>query len=1303
MQEFDLLNSPLEGANLIEASAGTGKTYTLSALYLRFILEKELSPEQILVVTFTEAATKELRDRIRKRLRECVDAFSSGAGDDSFLSGLISKTDDPGAAARRFTDALRDFDRAAIFTIHGFCQRILHENAFESSSLFDTELVTEQEDLKREIIEDFWRIHFYTAPHVVAHYALQQGYSPQTFLDVLRTNVLSPDLKIVPSLDRPSLEAITGAAQDLSSAVDNLAAAWSAARDEVEARLRDPALSATSYGNPARIDEASGRNLRDVKVAAMVRSMDNFLALKDPVLPLPDFGEFALFTPERIVKATKKKCASPAHAVFPLCEAVAQKGDAVKAALDEYLLFLKIEALRYLEAELPERKKKQNIQHFDDLLLRLKRGLDQPGGEALAAAVREKHKAALIDEFQDTDSIQYAIFHNIFRDAGRSLFLIGDPKQAIYSFRGADIFTYMEASRRADHRYTLGTNWRSEPDLVEAVNTLFNVSNPFVYPEITFKPASATSAREPRPLRVEGRAEAPMRVWLLGAGAVEGAADGPGKAIRKPDAQRMILEALAAEISRLLRLGSRGEAVIGEDWIRESDLAVLVRTNDEARMVQEALSALRIPSVLHSTEDLFDSAEALEMEWVLSAVAEPHQEGLVRAALATDMMGVSGVELAEVLADERIWEGWIVKFRDYFRSWHDHGFIRMFRLFMLNEAIRTRLVSFPDGERRITNLLHLSEVLHHESVERKLGPAELLKWLSEQRDPESRRSREHQLRLESDENAVKIITIHKSKGLEYPIVFCPFSWGGSRLKDSKAAFLFHDENDARKPTLDLGSPQRDANRALAEKEALAENMRLLYVALTRAKKRCYFAWGPFNTAETSSLAYLLHHRGEAGPGGDVLAETEAAFGSLSDESMLQQLREIEARSGGRIRIHTLPLRTEGEYEPSAADEGPLVCRRFKKERAIDRTWRISSFSSLASGTMHRAELPDRDEASAAEAPKAEETEAPSPLAAAPASSIFAFPRGATSGVFLHDVLEHLDFTGQDPTALDKLVGEKLEEYGFEVSWRDTVSEMIRKVLSVGLVPYGSQEAGSVVSGSVVSGSELAGSGPPGDKLPISASPGNGLSHGGAIFSLSSIADEDRLNELEFTYPVAALTPGSLREAFRRHDVPEEEGASVFGDHKAAAPFAEGLPRSWAEEMGRLSFNPVKGFMKGFIDLVFRYRDRFYLLDWKSNHLGNAVEDYSRNALAAVMARDYYVLQYHLYTVALDRYLSVRLSHYSYDDHFGGVYYVFLRGVEPEKGAGYGVFSARPRKELVRALNDLFDGRLEHSTNSIVKP
>jgi exodeoxyribonuclease V beta subunit len=1257
MREFDLLNSPIEGTNLIEASAGTGKTFTIAALYLRFILEKELSPEQILVVTFTEAATKELRDRIRKKLREAVEAFTGVDSQNRLLSGLISKSGDPQGALRRLTQALRDFDRAAIFTIHGFCQRILHENAFESGSIFDTELVTDQEDLKREIIEDFWRIHFYQAPQEVVSYALAEGFSPGTFLSLLSRNVLIPDIKVIPLAAPPSMEAITKSLDELKRGVDGLAELWAAAKTEVQSKLRDPGLNATTYGNSSKIDPSSGMTLRNVKIGSLTADMEEFLASRDIAPPLPRFNGFFLFTSGRLAKATKKNCAPPGHAFFDNCEVVGQKAERVKAALDEYLLNLKIEALHYLNRELPARKRRQNIQHFDDLLLRLKTGLEQAGGVELASAVRDKYQAALIDEFQDTDSVQYAIFHSIFREAHRPLFLIGDPKQAIYSFRGADIFTYMEAARRADNIYTLAVNWRSEPDLVRAVNTFFETgSNQFVYPEIAFHPVSASPELVPRPLMIEDQCEAPLQLWFLGADP----ASGTEKLLRKPDARKLIMDVLASEVARLLDLGSRGLARIGEEAVKESDIAVLVRTNDEARMVQKALSIARVPGVLYSAEDLFDSIEAQETERLLAAIGEPREEGLIRAALATDMMGVDGEELARLMVDEAGWEEWVVKFRDYCSLWRDHGFIRMFRHLMLHEKIRTRLVSFSDGERRITNVLHLSEVLHHESVERDLGMAELIKWLSEQRDTRFRQNREHQLRLESDENAVKIITIHKSKGLEYPIVFCPFAWGGSRLRSSNAAFTFHAENDERRLTLDLGSPEREANRALAEKEALAENMRLLYVALTRAKKRCYLAWGPFNAAGTSSLAYLLHYRGQGGPVNNVVEETEAAFKLLNGDTILERMREIEKRSDGCISVRALPLQKAARHAARTTDGPPLSCRSFKGP--IDRSWRISSFSSLVSGAMQGAELPDRDEpiapARGSDSATGEDTESAA-AATDPASSIFAFPKGTKSGLLLHDILEHLDFTACDPRVLDSLVTQKLEEYGFAPAWEQTVSQMVRNVLAAPFFPF------------------------------VPGKPVGPLEESRDTYTLSCIPNEDRLNELEFYYPVESLTREALRSAFDRcgnlgnDDSPERDrdGENVH--------FPEDLPGGWPDDLGRLSFSRVRGFMKGFMDLVFRFRNRFYLVDWKSNHLGNEAFHYRRKALAAVMEEDYYTLQYHLYTVALDRYLRVRLAGYSYREHFGGIYYVFLRGVDPRVGPEYGVFRARPREELIRGLSDLF--------------
>ena len=811
--------------------------------------------------------------------------------------------------------------------------------------------------------------------------------------------------------------------------------------------------------------------------------MDSYLAAQDAVLPLPLFNGFQLVTSEKLKVATKKNQKTPVHPVFELCQTIWERAEQVTQALDQYLLSLKATALKYLNDELPIRKQKQNIQHFDDLLNRVKQGLEEPGGEELAAAIRERYRAALIDEFQDTDPVQYAIFHNLFRGGQGALFLIGDPKQAIYSFRGADIFTYMKASRHVDRIATLTTNWRSQPGLIQAVNTLFGAaSNPFVYQDIAFHLASPSSDTEAEPLLIDGRPEPPLKLWFLGADQVEGVKG----LIPKPQVQTLLRRAVAAEISRLLELASKQQALIGEMPLKASDIAILVRTNEEARRMQQDLAVLRIPAVLYSTEDVFDSHEAMEMERILTGIILSHREGLVRAALATDIMGRRGDDLAALLADEKLWEKAIVTFRGYFELWHEQGFMRMFRHLMLQEKVRSRLLSCPDGERRVTNVLHLSEILHQEAWERKLGPNELVKWLAEQRNPQLRRGQETQLRLESDENAVKVVTIHKSKGLEYPVVFCPFAWGSSRRKDDKSPFTFHDANHDWALTLDLGSPEREGNRVLAEKETLAENVRLLYVALTRAKKRCYLAWGRFNTAETSAPAYLFHHRGGAESLNPV-AETAAAFKELDDSSMLERLREIERLSAGSVELAHLPPGPGKKVTGAMSEAGVLSCRKF--HAAIDTSWRVSSFSSLVSDAAQTAELPDRDES---DRPTSADVEAIDPALPGQKADIFSFPRGAKAGTLLHDILEHLDFTESDPRVMENLVAEKLNEYGFDPAWQGAVCAMLDRVLAVPL----------------------------------------GIN--GEAFSLSSIAGGDRLNELEFYCALQPITPASLQKLFSRY-------------------------------------------------------------------------------------------------------------------------------------------------------------------------
>ncbi|MBN1840825.1 MAG: exodeoxyribonuclease V subunit beta [Deltaproteobacteria bacterium] len=1217
MKGFDILNDPLEGTNLTEASAGTGKTYAISGLFLRLVLEKNLSVNQILVVTFTEAATEELKERIRSKLRGAMEAFSRRGSEDVFLDHMVKKHGDPGTALRSLREALRGFDQAAIFTIHGFCRRMLHENAFESGSLFDTELVTDQENLKREVVDDFWRKHFYNASSLFVHYAINAKLSPDGLLSLLGNSVAQPYLKIIPQVETsPGLTSYPDSSlqeKEFRECFREVRGAWPSSRDEVEDIL------ATNEG-------LNRNKYRKANVAGWIQGMDDYVASggDNPAL----FNGFEKFTSIELKGAVKKNHSPPTHAFFELCENLKDRQEQLARVFEQRLLGLKAALFHYVQDELSRRKEEKNIQFFDDLLFKLHRALEEKGGGELARAMRMKFRAALIDEFQDTDPIQYAIFRKVFDAKDSILFLIGDPKQAIYGFRGADIFAYMDAAQNVESRYTLLENWRSEPDLISAINTIFaGVDHPFVYDKITFQGAVAATRKDPELLSIDGKSEPPLQLWFVDAEKITGLE----KPVAKTQARELISTAVAAEISRLLSLGRNNKAILGKRALKEGDIAVLVRRNADARLMQRALSVLKIPSVLCSTGNLFDCHETLEVGRVLAGIAEPNREKFLKAALATDMIGIRGESLDGLMSDECAWDEWLVRFKRYHDVWEDNGFIRMFRQLLLEENILPRLMSFPDGERRNTNLLHLSEVLHQASIDKKLGMAGLLKWLSEQRDSNTAGSEEHQLRLESDENAVQLVTVHKSKGLEYPVVFYPFAWDGSRIRSAKDPFTFHDETDKMRLTLDLGSEGMDANRMFAEKEQLAENVRLLYVALTRAKNRCYLVWGRFNDAETSAPAYLLHQP-VSREGEDIVGAVGERFSSLNDKDVLEDLETIQAKAGGTVNLSEIPLEAGRECAPSQLENVKLTWRKFSGN--IDRSWRISSFSSLVSKQRHGADLADHDATGLPARHRSGKEGGPEAydqmilerlnIQEEP-SGIFAFPGGTKAGTLMHDIFEHLDFAQRDSTMMEQVVADKLQVYGFEIRWQKTLCDMIKKTLS----------------------------------LP--------LDRDRKDFILSRIENKDRLNELEFYFPLKFVSPKKLKIIFAKHACPE-------------------LPADFPERIERLAFAPVRGFMKGFMDMVFQFEGRFYLVDWKSNFLGSRVEDYGQGALAAAMEEGFYVLQYYIYTLALHQYLRLRLPGYSYEKDFGGVFYVFLRGVDPDRGMDFGIFRDRPPAELINELS-----------------
>jgi exodeoxyribonuclease V beta subunit len=554
----------------------------------------------------------------------------------------------------------------------------------------------------------------------------------------------------------------------------------------------------------------------------------------------------------------------------------------------------------------------------------------------------------------------------------------------------------------------------------------------------------------------------------------------------------------------------------------------------------------------------------------------------------------------------------------------------MMRVLMSRSGIQKRLLALGDGERRMTNLLQLIELLHAASVRGHLGPSGLFTFLGQQRrrDAVGMEAESAQIRLESDAEAVKITTMHKSKGLEYPVVYCPYLWHGTLLhqSDEQAPKLHTDEG---KLVLDIGSSEQKEHLTRARWEQFAENLRLLYVALTRARHRCTVVWGRINKFDTSALGYLLHPPPAlAAP--PAVAEISAQLLSLDDSALLRDLERHALAAPITVR-RALVAAAEPLWQV------PEPIERLEHRRPthrIDHRFRTSSFSALTSHapSTHGIEEQIKDhDAVGIPLPTA-------PSNAAATLRLAEFPRGAKAGSFFHDVLEHLDFKSPRPGPLVQMVEMRLASYRYPVdTWRDRVCEQIHAVLDTPLSPGAGQ----------------------------------------APLRLSEIALGDRLSELEFCLPVtgrgAADDAGSLNAA---------DLGAIFSRHPS-----EVLPQRYADLVSRLGFVPLRGFLRGYIDLVFRHDGRYYLADYKANHLGVHASDYAAEALGAAMLRGQYFLQYHLYTLALHRYLGQRVPGYRFEQHFGGVFYLFIKGMGPELGSS-GVFFEKPPLSRLAALSDL---------------
>jgi len=1123
-RSFDVCGELPTGMTLLQASAGTGKTFTIAALTTRYVAEGILPIDRLLVITFTRMATGELRERVRERLVLAFDGLvdtlaGQGGHEDDELVQLLARgpSDEVEARRDRLGKAIADFDAATIETTHGFCLQVLYGLGTAGDVDREVTLVEDVSDLMEEVVDDLFLRRF-------AHKANALGFDRKEAMEIAKAAALGhPDADMVPPLSQ---------ADDLPS----------------------------------------------------IR--------------------------RRFAKAVRK--------------------------------------------EMEDRKKARKILTYDDVLSRLRTTLfDEARGPAACARLRERYDVVLVDEFQDTDPVQWDIMHRAFGEGGATLVLIGDPKQAIYAFRGADVHAYLQARDEVQSEWTLDVNWRSDQALLEAYDALFGDAQ-LGYAGIAYRKVRAAEANQQQRL-VGCHVDGPVRVRMVHGDDGLVPLTEKRQQPKAPDARSFIARDLAAEVVQLLSDGpelitrSRGGVDVGRTTVHPGHLAVLVRTNSQAVTVRDALRAVGVQAVIGGSGSVFATDPALEWLRFLEALERPTARDRASLAALTCFVGWTPEEVAT--ADEAEWEGLHWSLHRWATLLREQGVASLYQAVSSSHEVPERVLARPSGERFMTDLRHIAQLLHEAGVSEGLGPTAMATWLGRRIHDTARdgENEERARRLESDADAVQVITIHRSKGLEFPIVFCPYMWDGRPFGNDARAHvpMFHNPADGNRRTIDVGLEGNSfaQHQKMELEEARGEDLRLLYVALTRARHQAVLWWAGAQDSQHSPLARLLFDRDAQGVVGPYGAKTRSDAAVESTLAGLGPCVSVE-----RVGVPSVQRWEEG-------DEIPPHLEAAIFDRTLDVGWRRASYSSITSGLHDQPVV-----GSEPEQPLTSDEDVPMPppgrREAGPAAGDGAvslqladMPGGALVGTVIHGVFEHTEFDVPD---LGAVVSGALAE---EVAWRNVNLGSTDEVVS-GLCAAIESPLGPMVDG----------------------------------VRLRDIARGDRLDELNFEIPLvggdaptASLHVAAVADLLDTY-LPEDDPVARYAPH-LRDPALNGA---------------LRGYLTGSLDLVFRLSgDRFVLADYKTNKLSPPGETltswhYRPAALQAEMVAAHYPLQAILYAVALHRYLRWRLPHYDPDAHLGGVLYLFVRGMSATDPAGAdgasppGVWSWRPPAAFVEAVSELFD-------------
>ncbi len=930
-----------------------------------------------------------------------------------------------------------------------------------------------------------------------------------------------------------------------------------------------------------------------------------------------------------------------------------------EAAPEHSIAAMRVRFARAVCKEFERRKRRMALITYDDLLTRLKDTLTGPGGEAAAARLRSRYRVALVDEFQDTDPVQWDIMRDAFGGGGVALILIGDPKQAIYAFRGADVYAYLAARATAGAHATLEVNWRSDQSLIDAYDAMFGGATlgheGIVYRRVRAAPANQTPGLIGAPVGAAVRVRVVHR-------------DEPSITLTRggyagtPSARDHIAQDLAADLVGLLSSGAVVEIRAGSadgparrEPIRPGHVAVLVRTHRNAALVREELDAAGIPAVINGAGSVFGTVPARDWLRVLQAIERPASTTRARSAALTPFLGWTAERVA--CAGEAEWEDVHRRLHRWARVLRTSGVAALTEAITRAERLSGRVLATAAGERDLTDLRHVGQLLHATATAEQMGGAALTVWLRQRIAAAARETsdEERTRRLESDAEAVQVLTIHRSKGLEFPVVYCSDLWEPGYIPRDPHPIFFHDpaQGDARTIDVGLDGPDYPRHRRHHEEEQRGEDLRLAYVALTRSRHQAVLWWAGSYDSRHSALGRLLFARDEDG------LVAPAGSATPPDEVAVARFEALAAQAPGCISVERSRPGMPASWAPALPAAAELSAAAFG--RGLDARWRRTSFSDISAGAY---------EASVASEPEEDvlEDERPpaGPVAAEPVDEVeaallagsvplAAMPVGLRVGTLVHRVLEAADFAAAD---LEAEVAARIAE---GQGWRHV------DLGDAGVAAAGLSAALQTPLGPLLGG-----------------------------LRLCDVSRADRLDELEFELPLVGgdeptgrLTLAAIGAVLREH-----------------LPAGDPL-RAYAARLDDPALRQsVRGYLTGSIDLVLRVHDcdgsgpRYAVADYKTNWLAAPGEELTAwhhrpAALASEMRHRHYGLQALLYTVALHRYLRWRLPGYDPDRHIAGVLYLFLRGMTgPDtptvNGEPCGVFAWRPPGALVAALSDVFD-------------